>query len=314
MSLHGFFKPSAKEQDRIDKGLPAGVNLVDFSQIVLSSIMGTFQPTDKIDEDMIRHIVLNTLRSNVLKNKVKFPKIIICLDNSENGYWRKKVASHYKYKRSKARDDSDYDFEFIFSVMAKVKQEMIDNFPYTIMDLEGVEADDHIGVLTPYYVDQGVPVLITSSDGDFTQLHTSPLVRQWSPMQKKWVKPKHGSAANDLRFKNLKGDKKDGIASIRATSDHYTYDDGRRAPSVTAKMLELWMNTPEEEMFEVLGEDLFLRYKENQKLIDLKFIPNDIQCNILTRCKEYRPAPKSKLFTYFAANKLEKLITNMSDF
>ena len=25
------------------------------------------------------------------------------------------------------------------------------------------------------------------ADGDFTQLHTSPLVRQWSPMQKKWV-------------------------------------------------------------------------------------------------------------------------------
>ncbi|AGB07008.1 ribonuclease H [Vibrio phage ValKK3] len=310
MSLEGFFKRKTKSFD----GMPAGVNLVDFSQIVLSTIMATYKPTDLLTVDLIRHIVLNTLRSNVLKNKLKYPRIILCIDNGKGGYWRKKEAWYYKYKRSEQRDDSGWDFETIFNAMAQIKEEIKENMPYYVMDIEGVEADDHIGVLTNYYVSKNVPVLITSSDGDFTQLHTSKLVRQWSPIQKKWVKPKHGSPEMDIMFKCIKGDKKDGIAPLKAPNDHYTHGDGRRAPSVRKEELRTLMTSTPDELKKLLTEEQFARYEENRKLLDFAFIPKNISDSIIEQFEAQKPAPRSKIMMYFASKKLDKLIESMSEF
>ncbi|CAM0066015.1 exonuclease [Vibrio phage K567] len=310
MSLEGFFKRKTKTFD----GEPEGVNLVDFSQIVLSSIMATYKPTDLLTTDLIRHIVLNTLRSNVLKNKIKYPRIILCIDNGHGGYWRKKKAWYYKFKRSSQRDESGWDFDMIFNSMAIIKEEIRQNMPYYVLDIEGVEADDHIGVLTKYYVNKNVPVLITSSDGDFTQLHTSKLVRQWSPIQKKWVKPKHGSPEMDIMYKCIKGDKKDGIAPMKVPNDHYTHGDGRRAPPIRAEELRTLMTSTKEELKTLLTDEQWVRYEENREMLDFEFIPQDIHDSIITQFEEQRPAPRSKLMMYFASKKLDKLLENMSEF
>lgn len=310
MGLEGFFKRKTKMYD----GEPDGVNLVDFSQIVLSSIMATYKPTDLLTVDLIRHIVLNTLRSNVLKNKIKYPRIILCIDNGNGGYWRKKKAWYYKFKRSSQRDESGWDFETIFNAMSIIKDEIKQNMPYYVLDIEGVEADDHIAVLTKYYVSRNVPVLITSSDGDFTQLHTSKLVRQWSPIQKKWVKPKHGSPEMDIMYKCIKGDKKDGIAPMKVANDHYTHGDGRRAPPIRAEELRTLMTSSKEELEKLLTADQWARYTENRELLDFEYIPTDIHDSIVSQFEEQRPAPRSKIMMYFASKKLDKLIENMSEF
>ncbi len=310
MGLEGFFKRKSKTIE----GEPDGVNLVDFSQIVLSSIMATYKPTDLLTTDLIRHIVLNTLRSNVLKNKIKYPRIILCIDNGNGGYWRKKKAWYYKFKRSSQRDESGWDFDTIFNAMAMIRKEISENMPYWVMDIQGVEADDHIGVLTKYYVAKGVPVLITSSDGDFTQLHTDKLVRQWSPIQKKWVKPKHGSPEMDIMYKCIKGDRKDGIAPMKTTNCHYTHGDGRRAPPMRAEELRTLMTSNDEELQELLTEEQYARYTENRELLDFEFIPQDIHDSIITQFEEQRPAARSKLMMYFASHKLDKLVACMSEF
>lgn len=297
-----------------EKGQVLGVNLVDYSQIVISTIMGTYSPKDELDIDLIRHVVLNTIRLNVQKNKRKYPHIVLCIDNATGGYWRKKVASYYKGRRTEGRDKNPYDFDMIFKGMETVKLEMIDNLPYVVLDEAGVEADDHIGVMTKHFTKKGVPVLITSSDGDFTQLQKFPGVKQWSPMQKKFVKPKHGSPERDILFKCFKGDKKDGIASMNAKPDHYMQTPIVRAPNIYEKDLVKWMDSTEAELIMTLTEEQYDRYLENRKLLDFECIPKEICDKILLGYKEYKVAPRARIFQYFASRGLKKLMNQVSDF
>ncbi|CAL9972122.1 exonuclease [Vibrio phage D479] len=315
MSLEGFFK---RKNASNDSSLPVGVNLVDFSQIILSSIMGAYKPEDRLDLDMIRHITLNTIRSNVLKNRIKYPHVILCLDNSQGGYWRKKHAWYYKFKRKEGREKSGWDFETIFEAIAVIREELAEFMPYVVMDSPGIEADDHIGILTDYFVSLNVPVMITSSDGDFTQCHTDDpkAVIQWSPIRKEWVKPKHGSPRRDMLYKCIKGDKKDGIAAMKSPEDHWTLtsEERKKSPAIRKPELEAFLSATDEEIEQMLSEDHLKRYKTNRFLLDFNFIPEDIRSMILAQYKEYKPAPKSKMFNYFASRKLEKLIGNLSEF
>lgn len=290
-----------------------GVNLVDYSQIVLSTIMATFKPTDELSVDLIRHVVLSTIRANVLKNKQKYPHVVLAIDNGVGGYWRKQKAWYYKYKRTSQREESGWNYDIIFKAMAEVKGEIIENLPYVVIDVQGTEADDIIAVLTKHHASKGTPVLITSSDGDFTQLHHYKSVKQWSPMQKKFVKPTHGSPKLDLLYKCFKGDRKDGIAPFKASSSHYADGTGR-SPSITENELQRLMTATEEELMTMLSEEHYNRYIENRELLDFEFIPQKISSKILDVYQNYSIAPRSKIYPYFVAKKLTKLMTSVSEF
>lgn len=313
---HGFKRAGAiGEWEPVLAGTltPKGVNLVDYSQIVLSTVMATFKPTDKIDVETMRHIVLNTIRSNVMKNKRNYPTVILCVDNAHGGYWRKNKAWYYKFKRSAGRDKSGWDFDVIFEGMETVKQEIVANLPYVVLDTPGVEADDHIACMTKYFGQQNIPVLITSSDGDFTQLHSIPGVKQWSPMQKKWVKPKHGSPKRDLLFKCFKGDKKDGIASIKAPASHYA-DGTTRSPSFGEDAVEEFLQAKEADYPMMLSEAHFKRYQENRELLDFELIPDEIRSNIISLYQQYPLPPRSNIYPYFTSKGLTRLMEAVSDF
>lgn len=284
--------------------------IVDYSQIVISTLMATMKPNEEIDENLIRHIVLNTIRHNVIKFRKEYPDIVIAVDNAKKGYWRRKVAHYYKKSRAEGREKSEWDWDTIFKGMASVKEELIENFPYTVIDQDYTEADDIIGVL----VERFSPVrkiLIVSSDGDFTQLHNKN-VKQWSPMGKKFVKPKNGSPRNDLIFKILKGDKKDGIAPLKCRADYWmTKKEGERAPSVTKKeLLAAFDHENPIELYEKFED----RYKENERLLDLTKIPQKIKDGILNKYEKYERAPRSKIYPYMVKMKLSKLTESISDF
>lgn len=311
-SKHGFKRKSDNKGTSV-KQLPIGVNFIDLSQIVLSTIFSTFKPEDHIDMDLVRHCILNVIKSHVQNTKTMYPMTILCVDNSKTGYWRKKVAWYYKFKRKEKRDDSKWDYEFIFHAMHTVIDELKENMPYVVLDIEGVEADDHIGVMTKYFTDRGVRVLITSSDGDFTQLQKYPNVKQYSPIQKKPVVPKHGSPELDLKFKCIKGDKKDGIASFKAPSDHYTKE-GVRAPSISAKLLAELMSKQYEEMEDIVGSDGFCRIMENKALLDLDMIPDEIKSKIEQQYTDYVIPPRFKIMQYFAQHDMKKLYDAIDQF
>ena len=295
-----------------------GVNLVDFSQIVISTLTATFKPTDEIDLDTMRHLCLNTLRHNVLKNKQRYPRVVICVDNSANGYWRRDLAPYYKKNRSKKRDEDKRDWDTIHKCMAIVTEEIKENLPYTVIDKTKTEADDVIGVLVKHISENNphCQILITSADGDFTQLHKFKNVKQWSPIQKKWVLPKYGSPLADLRFKIVKGDRKDGISTIMECSDwNFVKPEGAKAkPINTKKFLDPIIAADNPIELEFLTEEHKKRYKENEILLDFEKIPDSIVAPIIDEFDNGKPAPRSKIYPYFVKNRLLKLIDSLNDF
>ena len=165
--------------------------LVDLNQVLLAGLMAQIANNKgKLDENLIRHMVLNILRNHVKNFKKDYGEIVLCCDNRK--YWRKEYFPFYKAGRKKTREKSDLDWHLIFDMLAKFKIELKENFPYKVIDVEGAEADDIIGTLVPIHI-ESENILIISSDGDFLQLqrynHTSSgfTVEQYNPAQKKYL-------------------------------------------------------------------------------------------------------------------------------
>lgn len=305
------------EEDRTKEGIA----LMDFSQIIMAAAFTEFGENakfPKVTTPMLRHLVLNSMKKNIKDFKKQgYSKMIVCVDNSKSGYWRRQESHYYKKNRKVDREESPFDWEGLFTALHIIVDELEKNMPYIVMNIDMVEADDHIAVLAKRLTNEGHPVVIISSDGDFTQLHKYPGVKQWSPMQKKWVKTKSGDALMDCVTKVVKGDKKDNVASIKVRGDFWlTRVGNERTPSTTAKELEaLALNYYDDsEIKKLLTEEQFKRFKENQILIDMDMIREDIVASIEKRYNEYQIPAKSKVYPYFVKSGLSKLTAHVQDF
>ena len=222
-----------------DEGEPDDTMVIDISNISIATLMNNFKPKEQasITIEMIRHLVLDTLRFNVVKFKGEYPEIVIAFD--DRNYWRRQKAWYYKKRRQIEHEESEWDWDRLNNFLNPVFEEIRQNMPYLGLKVEFAEADDIIAVVTKKAVGEGRRVLVVSADSDFTQLQKYNGVRQWSPTQKKWVTPKYGSPRNDLRYKNIKGDKKDSIACIKIRNDYIvTKVEGERATAVKSSELE----------------------------------------------------------------------------
>ena len=298
------------EEDQVKDGYI----LVDLSQIALATAMHTFKDKEKITTPMLRHLVLSTLKFNAFKfRKDGYNKVIICCDNAKSGYWRRDKAYYYKKNRADGREESEWDWEGYFEGIRTVIEEFEKYMPYHMMNIDKMEADDHIAVLTKKLSLEGNKVLIVSSDGDFTQLHKYPNVTQWSPMQKKFVKAKTGSPALDCMMKVIKGDKKDNVAAITVRSDFwYTRVDGERTPPTKTAFVEQCCDA--EDITTILEGEQLKRFYENRVLIDFDYIPEDIANQILDYYNSYKVPPRGKIYPYFVKSGLSKLTKNVNDF
>lgn len=293
-----------------------GVNIIDASQLVIATINATFHDDPKsLTEDMLRHLIIDTIRANKTAKQKEYPEVVVALDTpSSRGYWRRDIAPYYKRTRAKAREESKFDWGSIFPLINKIFSELTEVYPgIKLISVDRIEADDIIAVLTKKFTLEGKRVLITSSDSDFTQLHKYPSVKQWAPAQKKWVVPKNGSAYADLMYKIIKGDKKDCIAGVKCRSDFFANPiEGQRAPSCTTK----WLNTiiDAENPRSVLSDSEQARYDENIMLLDFDKIPSHISDSIITAYETKVVPKRAKLYTYFVQNRLVKLLEKINTF
>ena len=81
--------------------------IVDFNQVMLSNLLMQIgnHTNSKIEENMVRHMVLNSLRSYRNKFGSEFGEMIIACDNTN--YWRKKIFPYYKANRKKNIEKSE---------------------------------------------------------------------------------------------------------------------------------------------------------------------------------------------------------------
>ncbi len=281
--------------------------LIDLNQVLISNLMQQINsnPKVKLEENLIRHMVLNSLRSYVRQFKEKYGSIIICCDSKK--YWRRDVFPFYKSNRKKARDESGFDWTLIFETLNKIRDELKENFPYKVIDVEGAEADDVIGVLSAR-LSPSEDILILSSDKDFVQLQKYENVTQYSPILKRFVKTDDPHLY--VKEHIIKGDRGDGIPNFLSADNVFAL--GERQKVINKKKLDEWLKLKPEDF--CVNENMLRGYKRNQMLVDLDYIPDNISAQIVEAYENVKPGNKQKMFNYFVEKKLVNLMEVIQEF
>jgi len=280
--------------------------IFDFNQVAISNLMEQIGSSKMaVEEGLVRHMILNTIRTYVKKFKESHgPEVIIACDNKN--YWRREIFPHYKAGRKKIREASGHDWAAIFTCLNKVRDELRDNSPYKIVTVETCEADDIIATLVQKY-SATQKIIILSSDKDFAQLQKYPNVEQFSPTLKKYIK----EPLPILQLKQLiiRGDKGDGIPNILSSDDVFV-SGGRQKPITEVKIIG-WMNKNPKEF---CNDEMLRNFSRNETLIDLTKIPESLKENILHTYENVKGHTKQHFMNYMIANRLKNLIEVIEEF
>jgi|TARA_B110000908_G_scaffold136413_1_gene161637 5'-3' exonuclease len=279
--------------------------LVDMNQISLASMMMHLHmsKSKEIDENMVRHMILNSLRMYRTKYSSEFGELVLCYDSKH--YWRRDYFPEYKFSRRKGREKSDLDWNAIFSCLNQIKDELRNNMPYKFIEIYGAEADDVIGVLCSEYSEE---IMIISGDKDFIQLQKFPNVKQFSPITKKTVNGENPGAY--LKEHIFKGDTSDGVPNVLSPDN--TFTDGLRQKPLAKKKIASWMEHNFEDV--APNDEVKRNYQRNRKLIDLTYTPEELSSEIINTYKEAPYGDRSKLLNYFIQKRLRNLTESIGEF
>jgi len=277
--------------------------LLDYSQTVIGSFMAMGRGKPVVEEDLLRHTILNSIR--IFRNQFTkdYGEMVICCDDKNN--WRKEIFPEYKANRRKNRENDPTDWKTLFELLHEMREELTKYFPYKVMHVDTAEADDIIGVLIEHCEEN--PTLILSSDKDFIQLQKYQGVRQWSPLQKKFIV---GDPAESLYDKTIRGDTGDGVPNI-LSSDDTLITEGKRQTPVTKKKMELWRGKKPEEF---CNEAMLRNYHRNKTMVDLRETPESIRINIVNQYDNQEAGDRSQLWNYFVDNRLKNLMDVIDEF
>lgn len=287
--------------------------IIDYSQTIISNLMAEIgnRKDITIDVDLLRHMVINTIRSHKVKFGNEYGKIVIACDSKK--YWRKQHFPYYKANRKKAREESGLDWSAIFDAINLIKEEIRQFFPYRVIEIEGAEADDVIATLVEWsavgslFVEPN-PVLIISGDHDFIQLQKYKHVKQFSPVHKKFIKPETTTDRYVLEH-IIKGDRGDGVPNVLSSDDSII--SGERQKKIMTAKLEQWVNDPSTMPTDSQFQRNFYR---NKLMVDFDSIPVDIKKQIINNFEDIPSGDKSKLLDYFIGHRMKMMIELLSDF
>lgn len=284
--------------------------IIDLSQILFASLGQQMngQANAVVDESFLRHLVLNSIRSYKVKFGLEYGEIVIAVDSSS---WRKREFKYYKANRKKSRDAATHiDWAAVFTAFENIRNELKEYFPYRVIQVEGAEGDDIIGVLCHEFGDDGPlslreKIMIISSDGDFKQLQKFSNVRQFNPVLKKQIICK--SPELYLREHIVRGDAGDGVPNILSADD--TFVVGKRQVVLSEKRFDRLMDPATE-----LSVDERRNWYRNQTLVDLSKVPREICELILKEYEAQAGKGRTKMFNYFMKHQLKNLLSSLSEF
>lgn len=295
--------------------------LVDYSQVALAAIL-TFQRelkgTESEVKNLIRHVTLSTIKSYKKKYGKEYGELVICCDGRK--YWRKEFFEQYKGSRKKNRDASDLDWKLIFDTLSEMREDIAKHFPWRVIHVDRAEADDVIAVMSKWLqenqlvqeglVEETQKVLILSSDKDFKQLQLYPTVKQWSPMQKKYITATKQEIRDFMIEHIVKGDTGDGVPNILSKDDVFMV--GERQKPMSAKRLAEFIDKG----FDACKNDDERRnWHRNATLVDFQFIPEDVQKSIVDTYLSNKPnGDKMTVMNYLMEHRCRLLLEELEDF
>ena len=291
--------------------------VVDYNQTAISSLMVNLggRRDVEVNVPLVRHMIINALRSYRKKFGPEFGEMVIACDNRH--YWRRQYFPNYKANRKKSRADSGFDWNSIFEALHLIRAELAEHFPYAVIDVDGAEADDVIAVLAEYsqtmntdgLVPSAEPFLVLSGDHDFNQLQKWSNVKQYAPVQKKFIKLTETPEAV-LMEHIIMGDKGDGVPNILSGDD--TFINGDRQRPIRKDALALWKTQKPEDF--INNDEMWRNFQRNRELVDLSRIPEEIKESIIDNYEMQKQGDRSGLLNYFIANRMTQLIELVDEF
>lgn len=300
--------------------------LVDYSQTVISSVFaGQYVDIDETDdgnnekaaitEDLLRHVVLNTIRSYVHAYSEEYGNLVICCDGKKS--WRKEHFPQYKANRRKERNTSSIDWKSLFDLMEKIRDELAAHSPFPVIHIDSLEGDDCIGVLTDNCVNGSKPekTLIISSDKDFLQLQKSSLVNQYSPSKKEMM---HVNDPQRFLLEHIiKGDASDGIPNI-FSDDNIFLIEGKRQTPATKKRVGAWLEYLTDGVIDpsVVTEEAIRNFNRNKVLIDLDCCPRHHREAVIREYENQcaKDVSEQDFMEYLISHKMKELLESIDEF
>lgn len=321
MTLFDDESYSSYSSNQLAKEIPKTILLIDYSMLVYRALFVARIQGDKPQQykGLFFHHVLNLLQQTMTKYKVQAKDVYICKDSKFN--WRKEVYKDYKANRKKNRNEDDFDWNEFFEIKKELDIILDTETKLKNIEVHGAEADDILYVLAKEFNSYNIDtkIVVITSDKDLKQVIRHGAV-YYDPMKKIEIKDfNEASMMNHI----LIGDKADNIPSIKEetefTLEFLTFlknnsifiEDVKEVQNleVFESILEKFKNTKDytDNKVQVYkkarfgektaqkaiknGIDDFLNenelYKEhferNKILIDMDYIPKDIQESILEK-------------------------------
>lgn len=280
--------------------------ILDLNQVMISNLMVQIgnHTNVKIERDIIKHMIFNSIRSIKTKFSSEYGELVIACDNKN--CWRKETYPYYKANRKKAREKSELNWNEIFQFLNGIRQDLNEYFPYRVIDVETAEADDIIASLV-FKCPKDENILILSGDKDFIQLHVYRNVKQYDPVRKKFIT--HDDPEIFLKEHVLKGDSSDGVPNFLSSDNCLVI--GERQKPLTSKRLQYYMDAAPNNLTD---ETLKRNYYRNLQLIDLTYIPEELQNKVIDNYYSQAGKNKSKIYQYFVKSRMHLLLENINDF
>jgi hypothetical protein len=284
-------------------------------------------------------------------------EVVLAVDSKKN--WRKDVFPWYKGHRKLLRDKIDeeaegegatewFKFDEYYTELSTLLQEIKENIPFKVIEVESAEGDDVIGILTSKVNNEFV---IVANDNDFVQLLKNDKVKLFNPLTKKFIECE--DPKKQLMLKICKGDKGDFIPSI---SDKHTYKTEflqycveKLSIAKNPSNAEVILNSDETVLYnsmfsfmkehgikpsrvtifsekvaaghinnDTLGqllnenEEMKKRFVRNGKLINLTYQPEELKVKVVDTYMDYEIPSLSGLFTYFVKRGYNGFLDDMS--
>lgn len=300
--------------------------LVDYSGIAMAAIFADsgFQQAAKNpsqeSKDLLKHMILNSIRSHQHKNRSKYGQLVICADGQQN--WRRDVFPEYKAARRKGKNESPVDWSFVYEVLGETLNDFRDNFPYPILHHPKAEGDDCIAIATAYakkhmvksvgLFEESEPILIIASDKDYLQLQKLGGVDQYSPMKKGMLKS--SDPTRDLMEKILCGDAGDGVPNILSDDDTFIVEGKRQKPFKKSRIEEFLKASDPEKACQSQTE--LRNFQRNRQVISFDYIPEYISVDVIEQLKPQlnKKPNRMAIMNYLVTNRMKELLKVVDQF
>ena len=277
--------------------------LVDANQIAISHLMVRNKIENGIHIESVRKSIVRVI-GRIAKKFSSYGEVVLCYD--DKNYWRREVFPFYKKNRKQEREASKYNWDEVFSVLNTIRDELKDNFPYRVVQVQGAEADDVIASLCIYEdkKEESEPMLILSADKDFIQLHRYEFVKQYDPIRNKWI-----TSDNPVMYLQehiIRGDRSDGIPNILTCDDAIV--NGKPQKKMSKEKIASLANMKPEDFSNFIR---LRNWKRNAELIDFARIPTPVIERIENTSSKVKVRDSVNI-NYFIDNGLQDIIDEFS--